>query len=656
MALALKYAVTRREDVRVHALDILKAYRRLQMLTGILGLLARGNVKGHGPSMEEKLGIGIEKAWRQGKGELSEYRWFDHPSHNNYDHAVRGYGYYYFFAADEDQRKFIRENVEKIGRHVCSSLDLEVRDGDGRVILDLWGASPRDRPSMRMLMATSSLKIISYITGDKLYEENYRRLCEQLKYFEYANKGDISLDLYPRAGHDDAEHVLEDLFFMLKIEEDDVLRNFYRMAIEKIFENFRNDKYTPFNFIYAYVTGDDSVVEDGLDTLRRYPLNKVFEPVMNSIREDYDPSVPLPIDERPLDNEYTWKGNPYKPDGWLARTVVRLHASNEDPYVMYAVDDMGKLYRSYSKGSDWAYLSDRLDIKVNDVLVSQHTLRIVLAATNEGVYRSDDGGDSWRLFSLRGKDVYRFIQDGENTYATVSDGLYLNKSYKSLEWVGLRWKKVADVLPDFNPWAFCLDRSSGVFYTVVRGDVYSLFEGDWIYMGNITELTEVAVSKLKMYDGVLYAVVNIEPGDLDWYVLGISSDYGRSWKVVGLSKVLSGRFTFGTGLENVRVYDFDIGQGMYVASDKGVFVSRDMGKSWSLVVSGLHIPLVKTVFALRSGVYVAGPSGLYRFSGDVWNRVLVLNGPGVYRFETGSVDFMYAYWLGRYLEYIGEDD
>ncbi|RLF08589.1 MAG: hypothetical protein DRJ64_00725 [Thermoprotei archaeon] len=657
MALALKYAVLRDEDVRVHAWDVLRAYRRLQELTSVPGLLARGYVKGHGPSMEEKLGIGVEKVWRQGSGELSEYRWFDHPSHHNYDHAVRGYGYYYFFAADEEQKKFIREDVEKIGRHVYSDLSLEARDKDGKVILNLWGASPRDRPSMRMLMATSSLKIISYITGDKLFEDNYRRLCEQLKYFEYADKDDIGLDLYPRAGHDDAEHVLGDLFLMLRLEEDDVLRKFYKRAIEKIFNNFRRDKYTPFNFIYAYVTEDVSVVEDGIDTLHRYPMNKVFEPVMNSIREDYDPGVPLPIDERPLDNEYTWKGNPYKPDGWLARNVTRLYVSSEDPYVMFAVDETGKLYRSYSMGVDWDYLSDRLGLEVNDVLVSPHTLRIVLAATNDGVYRSDDGGDSWRPFSLKGYRVYRFIPDEKNIYAITSEGIYLNKNFGSLRWVGLRWVKVIDNLPGLDPWATCFDKNSGIFYTVIGGDVYSLFEGDWIYMGRITELTEVVVSRLKIYKGSLYGVMAIEPGDLNWSVLGVSSDYGRSWKIIGLSKILPGQFTFGSGLEGVKVYDFDIcDKGIYVASDKGVIYSDDFGESWRIINQGLHIPLSKSVFATVSGVFVSGPSGLYKLSQDSWERLLVLNGPGVYRFETGSVDFVYAYWLGRYLGYIDESD
>jgi len=64
MRLAFKYATTKDEKVREHAWEVLRALRRLQELTGIPGFIARGYVKGHGPSLEERLGIGIERPWR----------------------------------------------------------------------------------------------------------------------------------------------------------------------------------------------------------------------------------------------------------------------------------------------------------------------------------------------------------------------------------------------------------------------------------------------------------------------------------------------------------------------------------------------------------------------------------------------------------------
>src|SRR2546421_3037477 len=78
------------------------------------------------------------------------------------------------------------------------------------------------------------------------------------------------------------------------------------------------------------------------DALRRYPVDRVLRPVMNSIRPEIEASPypdrggqkqatkPVPIDQRPLDNEYAWKGNPYQMDGWLLPAVTALEFSCDD--------------------------------------------------------------------------------------------------------------------------------------------------------------------------------------------------------------------------------------------------------------------------------------------------------------------------------------
>ena len=47
---------------------------------------------------------------------------------------------------------------------------------------------------------------------------------------------------------------------------------------------------------------------------------------------------PIPIDERPLDNEYAWKGNPYQMDGWLLPAIPALEFSCDDPRVAWFSD------------------------------------------------------------------------------------------------------------------------------------------------------------------------------------------------------------------------------------------------------------------------------------------------------------------------------
>ena len=106
---------------------------------------------------------------------------------------------------------------------------------------------------------------------------------------------------------------------------------------------------------------------------------------MNSIRTDFEMSPfpdrsgakqalkPVPIDRRPLDNEYAWKGNPYAVDGWLkparhldtvrlisdetvaplaGARVLRLSASHERTFVAYAETDRG-IFVTRDGGMSW---------------------------------------------------------------------------------------------------------------------------------------------------------------------------------------------------------------------------------------------------------------------------------------------------------------
>lgn len=102
--------------------------------------------------------------------------------------------------------------------------------------------------------------------------------------------------------------------------------------------------------------GSQPHAEDSLrlyeETLRRYPADRILRPVMNSIRADIElnpyqavaekqAAKPVPIDQRPLDNEYAWKGNAYAVDGCLKPTVTALQFSCDDPLVMQFSDSSG---------------------------------------------------------------------------------------------------------------------------------------------------------------------------------------------------------------------------------------------------------------------------------------------------------------------------
>src|SRR5262249_54408036 len=106
------------------------------------------------------------------------------------------------------------------------------------------------------------------------------------------------------------------------------------------------------------------------DTLRSFPIDRVFRPVMNSLRTDIEINEfsrargrlhsrkPLPIQLRPLDNEYVWKGNPYELDGWLKPSITSMQFSCDDPQVAWFSDSAGRAWLTLDGGKSWRNLNN----------------------------------------------------------------------------------------------------------------------------------------------------------------------------------------------------------------------------------------------------------------------------------------------------------
>src|SRR5690242_20077987 len=107
-----------------------------------------------------------------------------------------------------------------------------------------------------------------------------------------------------------------------------------------------------------------------LETLRLYPVDRVLHPVMNSLRSDIERNPfarrevlsahPLPINQRPLDNEYAWKGNPYQMDGWLKPSVTMFRVSCDDPSVAWFGDTSGQLFMTRDRAASWQNMTEGL--------------------------------------------------------------------------------------------------------------------------------------------------------------------------------------------------------------------------------------------------------------------------------------------------------
>ncbi len=129
---------------------------------------------------------------------------------------------------------------------------------------------------------------------------------------------------------------------------------------------------------------------------------------MNSLRKDieFNPyidrggekqaAMPIPINERPMDNEYEWKGSPYRLDGWTKPIVTAIQFSADDPQVMWFSDTYGRLYETLDGGKNWSSTSrSMMGARVQNISASKTRTFVLFAQTDKGVIVTRDGGISW---------------------------------------------------------------------------------------------------------------------------------------------------------------------------------------------------------------------------------------------------------------------
>ena len=107
--------------------------------------------------------------------------------------------------------------------------------------------------------------------------------------------------------------------------------------------------------------------------------------------------MPLPINERPHDNEYEWKGNPYQLDGWLKPTVTAMQFASDDPQVAWFCDSAGRIFLTLDRGRRWQDVTGGLmGARVRNIAASGQRTFVLWAETDKGVFITRDGGMSWR--------------------------------------------------------------------------------------------------------------------------------------------------------------------------------------------------------------------------------------------------------------------
>jgi hypothetical protein len=476
-----QFAASRDRQARAMGSQILQALRIQQEVTGKPGLLARGYVLGHGPVEDWERDGRESPQWHQGQGQYANYRWHGDVSVDNFNAILYGYAIYHDLAATDEQRAFIARDVDRLMTHLLDN-HCRIVDVDGKVTL--WGhvgmdpdpsydeyyrkvyARYRDetgrqdqrwQPPLRAsLMLLPDLLIAHHITGKERYLELYRKVVARFKDNPdpRRNSGPFSLERLARVNHSSEGQSYEALYNLIRYEHDPELLKLYRSWVDELWVMNWMEGNPLFTWMTAALTpAYRAPVKPGrraapagdiphgaeaerlsLETLHLYPLDRVMRPVMNSLRTDLQrnpfardgnqSALPIPIHQRPLDNEYAWKGNPYQMDGWLKPSVTMFQNSCDDALVAWFCDSSGRIFMTRDGGATWRDVSSGLrGASVRNISASTNRTFIVRAQTDQGNFITRDGGMSWRPSAA--EDTASFPSQVFKEWREAGPGLWL---------------------------------------------------------------------------------------------------------------------------------------------------------------------------------------------------------------------------------------
>jgi hypothetical protein len=278
--------------------------------------------------------------------------------------------YYDLVASTDDEKSRVREQVSAIVDHLLDH-NFHLVDYDGQPTR--WGVfNPEslnhdsnwmEERGLNSLSMLTYLKIAEHVTGNTRYPEAERKLIEQHAYDQ--NVLIPKTNAGPGSGNQsDDEMAFMDFYNLIRYETDPKLQMKYALAFSNYWLLEQPELNPLFNFMYAaantrrqfedaYGKRDLSPaggwLEESMDTLRRYPLDRVNWRLTNSHRKDIVPLAAyvrehdahglglrnngkvLPIDERFVDQ---WNHDPWELDQGGDGSELADGASFLLPYYM----------------------------------------------------------------------------------------------------------------------------------------------------------------------------------------------------------------------------------------------------------------------------------------------------------------------------------
>ena len=276
----------------------------------------------------------------------------------------------------------------------------------------------------------------------------------------------------------------------------------------------------------------------------------------------------------------------------------------------------------------WQDIS-RGNINVRTVLVDSDNSNIIYIGSEQGIFKSEDGGGSWRsIFSARGTNrgvsFLLFASDDKNSlYATTGNGLYFSQNR------GISWNRIFKGKNSFENECTALAILSSAIYV---GTKVGLFVGQdkgrsWHKESGILGNSQIL--------NISYNLS--EPGYI--YIASLNgvfktSDAGKNWERIFVAHPVENGDNGDEMSEDqdepaqfsdIKYISIDPNNlnCLYVATSKGVYRSQNKGKSWDLLTDyGLLSKEIKfLLISLKSTIYAVTKSGIFEYTNERWHEL-----------------------------------
>lgn len=270
------------------------------------------------------------------------------------------------------------------------------------------------------------------------------------------------------------------------------------------------------------------------------------------------------------------------PEGGM---IYALATDPTNPNIVYAGSYGGSLFKSTNGGATWTTLNSGLSYSgiscpVHELLVDlSNPATVYLGSYGAGVFKSTDGGLSWTATTPLDLNQYIVGLAIDPSSPNKVFAATLFSILKSLDG-GLTWTPKTSGLPSdiFYISGLGLDPHSpnNLYVSTEHGVYKSTDAGETWALANqgITNLNVTALAVDPYTSGVVYAATWVL-GESNIGYLFKSTDGGANWVSAGLSPSFVNSITISQ-------------EGVFVASNGGVYRSTTGSSDWSLINSGLN--------------------------------------------------------------------